>query len=114
MKATIVKMIAAATLFVVGSTASAECYVYVNLCPLHKDTPRTVFLDGDARAQIDPNRCLERAREFVNWCQGPNAVTYFYSGSVPKTAVVVNLNGGSQIYSTDLSNGRWVPLQSSY
>jgi hypothetical protein len=110
-----------------GATpALADCYVWVYACaPGTGIGPQSFFKDTDTSllTQNDPNRCLQRAREYLAYCGplGNTVATYYYSQSAWKTAVVVSQDASrsvppvtsSQIYAADFA-GNWIPLQANY
>jgi hypothetical protein len=99
--------------------AKADCYIQVNICaPERGIGPGILFKDPDTSliTHNDPNRCLQRAREFLNYCGVPGdipyAASFFYDQGAWKTAAVVTQKT-SQIYVTDFANN-WRPLQKDY
>jgi hypothetical protein len=86
-----IKSIAFAVVMMTAFNASAECLISLNLCkPLAIRKP-TNFYDSDALANTLPNRCLQRAREYLNWCNTKDSVAgaYFYSKGNYTIGVVV-------------------------
>lgn len=107
-------------LMVLCSTSYADCYIQVNSCQPGKNVLiNQLFRDAlEPRIQEDPNRCLQRAREFLNYCHSgrapsfASATAYYYSGGAWKTASVVTASG-SYLYTTN-SAGAWTLLQNHY
>lgn len=103
------------------STASyADCYIQVNSCaPGRVSAINQIFRDVlEPKIQEEPNRCLQRAREYLAYCHPGHvpalavATAYFYNGSAWTAATVVTVTSSAQ-YTTNRA-GAWVPLQSRY
>ncbi len=102
-------------LLMLGQLASAECYIRVDQCKPMGIKTRTTFQDGEVQANIHPGRCLERAREYKNWCNSANeyvgAIAYV-NGQLT-LAVYIDAAGASQLY-TVTARGGSVAVKSSY
>ena len=94
-----------------AGSALAECQIIVPLC-IGKSLPlNTAFLDDYDGSSINPNRCLLRAREYLNYCQSPHASAYFFSTGGYTVGVVVTPST-RQLYSVDRAARTWIPLAS--
>jgi hypothetical protein len=96
---------------ILGQLASADCTIRVDLCKPLGITKRTVFADGEALANINPARCLERAREYRAWCNSVNeyvGAIFSLNGQVI-LANYVHSSGKSLLYTVN-KFGASIPL----
>lgn len=102
-----------------ASVSHADCYIHVNSCEPGKVAVNQLFKDvNDPVIQTEPNRCLQRAREYLNYCHPRGvpgfavATAFYYSAGVWKTAATVS-STASVIYTTNNASA-WIPLQKNY
>ncbi len=107
-------------LMFLSSASYADCYIQVNSCQPGKGVGvNQLFRDVlEPKIQEDPNRCLQRAREYLSYCHPGNtphsavATAFYYSGGAWKTAAVVTVSA-SFLYTTN-GGGAWILLQNRY
>jgi hypothetical protein len=109
-----VKVMIAAIAMVLSAGASAECYVNVQVCKPLGIRTLTSFQDTDSLANDFAPRCLERARQYLDWCNsGPQTVSSAFSNKGVITIGVSVNAAGSSFYTFD-KNNHVVYLKSGY
>ena len=107
------KLIATAAILLASASASAECYIALSLCkPMGIRSAKT-FADSEAAANANPARCLQRAREYLNYCKSNQQVgADFYVNGVYTIGAYVTPSSSSLW--TKSKGGQWLQVQSSY
>lgn len=94
-----------------AATAAADCHIWLSACAPQKIAPNSYFVDAYQGSEIDPNRCLRRAREYLTWCGNPpgGVNAYFVRHGQYTLAVHVPRVGASTLY-TPNKGGNLVPV----
>lgn len=105
-------MIVAATL-AISSAAQAECKITLSLCKPFNINKFTTFADTFEGANLDPNRCLKRAREYLTHCNSKQEVgaEFYVNGVFTISAYVTQTT--SNLW-TKSAGGLWIHIPGGY
>lgn len=108
LKTLIITVLAMGTL-----SAAAECTIVLSLCKPMGINKATRFADNYNNAGSRPNVCMQRARDYYNYCNSRQEVgAEFTVNGVLTISNYVNPNASA--YWTKNQNGTWVQLAPSY
>lgn len=110
MKSLMMKLVIGLIATFSATSALADCHIWLSACAPQKIAPNSYFADAYQGSEIDPNRCLRRAREYLGWCGNPpgGVNAYFVRHGLYTIAVHVN-RSGSVLY-TPNKGGSLVPV----
>lgn len=108
-----IRTLVAALLLTASAPALADCKIVLSLCKKMGIRSATSFYDGEAAANRDPNRCLQRAREYLAYCNSNQQVgaEFLINGVLTISAYVTPTSG--ELW-TKSAGGHWIRVNSSY
>lgn len=109
-----IKTIIFGMILMATAAANAECKIVLQHgCKPAKMRQGAVFTDGDAAANLDPNRCLQRAREYMNYCAVYQQVgSEFYVNGVLTISSYVTPTTAALF--TKSASGLWIQVKKDY
>lgn len=107
------KMFAVVVAAMASVSASADCRIVLKLCKPIGIKSATTFADAYTGSDKSPQRCLERAREYLNYCNSDQQVgaEFYVNGVLTISSYVTRTS--SQMF-TKTGNGLWVQILGGY
>lgn len=109
----LIKLMIIGLIFTASAAAQANCRITLKLCKPLGIAGQTAFADAYDGSAVNPNRCLQRAREYHTYCKSKQEVgaEFYVNGVLTISAYVTDTS--SNLW-TKAANNQWILIPGGY